>query len=183
MPDPSYDGWFDRLEDDEKRRTERLLEQFKGYDADEPEEWTRSEIEENIAQLARFLFLRRVLKGHVNQWQESPELWINACQGKPEHNLYAPFPDVGPALTKMLGAGISPGEIGAVARMVAYATAWDIVHQIDSGRDPEAEDNTPGWVLMETTPEREQTGRDIGGLHEDMLVAMEDILRSESPAE
>lgn len=179
MSAQTYTHWYEGLPDEKKQLATRLLAQFRAYGANEPETWVESEVEENIAQLARFIFLRSVLNRHVNQWKEMPHLWINACKGEPQKNLYAPFPDVGSALTRMLEAGISTADIAAVARMTAYATAWDILHQIDSGSDPDSE-GAPGWVLIETDPNGEQTGRDLGGLHEDMLTMMEELLEAES---
>lgn len=101
-----YKEWLNALEPDQRDKADRLLKRFQAIGADEPEERMRSEMEEGIPQFARFLFVRSILTKHVNEWKVEPQLWINACKGSPEHNLYAPFPDVGPALTRMLEAGI-----------------------------------------------------------------------------
>lgn len=63
--------------------------------------------------------------------------------------------------------------------MVAYATSWDVLHQIDSGRENETDGDAPGWRLMETDANGQLTNRELGGLHEDMLTDMERLLSEE----
>jgi hypothetical protein len=36
----------------------------------------------------------------------------------------------------------------------------------DEGHDPEVPEDCPGWLLMQTDPEGNPTGREVGGLHE-----------------
>jgi len=52
----------------------------------------------------------------------------------------------------------------------AYEAVFAVLSILDEGYDPDAADDAPGWRLMETESQSDQlTGRDVGGLHEDIL--------------
>ena len=53
--------------------------------------------------------------------------------------------------------------------MVAYETAFGVLDLIDTGYDPDAPFDGPGWSLMEVNADGELSGRRVGGLHEDFL--------------
>ncbi len=119
--------------------------------APDPDSWAESEITENIAQQARYIFLRSI-------WPE----------------IIDPYSDESvvrqiPAAARLLDAGASMAHLSTALRAVAYETAFGVVERVDEGRDPEAPDDAPGWLLMETDAEPKLTGRDIGGLHESLL--------------
>ena len=60
-------------------------------------------------------------------------------------------------------------DLGAVARMVAFETAFSALNHIDEHYAPAASNDAPGWILMELDPAGNLTGRDVAGLHEDIL--------------
>ena len=70
------------------------------------------------------------------------------------------FADAGLALKRLVDVGVSEGDIGSIARFVAYEAVSTVINIIDEGYDPEAE--TPGWVLMETDADEEPTGLGSG---------------------
>ena len=51
-------GWLDGLDEGRRRFAVKLYNRFATLGADGPEEWTRSKVTEDIAQLTLFLFLR-----------------------------------------------------------------------------------------------------------------------------
>lgn len=119
--------------------------------ATDPSGWAQSELRENIAQQARFLFLRAMWRDLINPYQQEGAI----------RRI--------PAGARLLDSGTSLADLGKLLRVVAYETAFGVVARIDDGHDPDAPDDTPGWVLLETTSDRNPTGRDLGGLHEDLL--------------
>ena len=99
--------------------------------------------------------------------------WIQAEIASAEREPGGPFADAGFALQRLLSAGSAREDIGRVARSVAYSVVFDLLYHIDYGRDQDLSDDYPGWALMETEAldgeEPTLTGRDVGGLHEDIL--------------
>ncbi|MCM0674467.1 hypothetical protein NCC78_07165 [Micromonospora phytophila] len=55
---PTWDEWLATLSPDVRESAVSLAERFKELGALDPESWARSEISENIPQLARFMVLR-----------------------------------------------------------------------------------------------------------------------------
>jgi hypothetical protein len=119
--------------------------------APDPSAWAQSELRENIAQQARFLFLRAIWRDLINSYERE-----EAIRGIP-------------AGARLLDSGASVADLGKLLRAVAYETAFGVVEHVDDGHDPEAPDDTPGWVLSETDADSNLTGRVVGGLHEDLL--------------
>jgi hypothetical protein len=78
---------------------QELTELFRKLGTSDPEGWARSQIRENIPQLARFLFLRQAWKLLIS---EDDRKWISeARQVDPK----GPGGDIGPAITRILAAG------------------------------------------------------------------------------
>ncbi len=55
---PSYAEWFSGLPHHKKQHALDLVGRFRAAGCKDPEGWARSEVSENFAQYARFLFLR-----------------------------------------------------------------------------------------------------------------------------
>jgi hypothetical protein len=118
--------------------------------ADNPEGWAQSEIEEGIAQEARFLFLRAI--------------WPTLIQPLADPNVMRRYP----AVARLLDAGANPDDLSRALRAVAYETAFGVIERVDEGHDADAPDDAPGWLLVETVNADTLTGRDVGGLHESL---------------
>lgn len=119
--------------------------------APDPSGWASSEIREGIAQQARYLFLRRIWPDVIDAWGRDDVIRRVA------------------AGARLLDAGASPTDLRTLLRAVAYETAFAVVERVDAGYDPDAPADAPGWRLMETDSAERHTGRDVGGLHEDLL--------------
>jgi hypothetical protein len=152
---------------EQDRRIRELSEVFRDLGADDPDDWARSEVEEDIPQLATFLALRKMWR-HAMPWVDDPSGWIEVVVEDAD-DPNAAFPDAGQALRRMLAAGADPDDVLTVARMVALETLFSTVRTLDDGRDHAAPEDTPGWLLVETDPEGEPTGRVVSGLHESVL--------------
>lgn len=129
----------------------RLTRRMADLGAPDPEEWARSELKENFAQQAMYLFLRPI-------W---PEM-IDPLNDEEVIRRY-------PAGQRVLDAGAPLADLTLLLRAVAYETAFGVVERIDEGYDPDAPDDSPGWRLMEVDSELALTGRDLWGLHENLL--------------
>jgi hypothetical protein len=191
---------FARLDREQRRRAEALAEQFRAAGAGEPEEWAVSEAAENIPQLARFLFLRRLWRS-AWQWKQPPEQWFaetgpgedagpaveedddeptlvptpfDAAGGAGDRDEEPAFLAAQQAVRRILAAGADPEDLREVARAIFLHTAFDAVHTVDEGHDPEAGEGMPGWLLAEVGADLVLTGRVIPGLHEDLLTTEPD---------
>jgi hypothetical protein len=164
----TFDEWLAALPNPDREKAEELRRKLHALGAADPESWVRSEISEDLAQFARYLVLRGVWPDQIDIWARAPEEWIGRLtrtSDKPDRY----FSEAGQALSKALAAGVSVGDLGAIARVIAYETAFGVLNRVDEGYDPTGGDDAPGWALMETDADGIPTGRSVGGLHEDLL--------------
>lgn len=172
---------FAHLPPEDRARAEALAERFRSLGGEEPEGWALSEVEESIAQLARFIFLRSVWRS-AEQWKLPPAEWFAepqlpddededeaapSAEGQAAHE--PAFLAAQQAVERILAAGVDPEDLKEVARAVFLHTAFDVVHVVDEGHDPDAGEGLPGWLLIELDAEMTTTGRAVLGLHEDLL--------------
>jgi hypothetical protein len=182
----------------DERSLPELAETFRALGAGDPETWAASEVEDDIPQLARFLFLRRLWRS-AWQWKQPPEAWFaeveadSASDGDVEedddtptlvHDAYdggeqdedgdPPFLAAQQAVRRILAAGADPEDLKEVARAIFLHTAFDAVQTVDEGHDPQAGEGMPGWLLTEVGGDLVLTGRVIPDLHQDLLTTEPD---------
>lgn len=128
-----------------------LQERMRQLGAQDPEGWASSELDEDIAQEARWLVIRQI---------RAAVTWTDA--------RLSAYPEV----AALVDAGVDQELVLAAVREVAREAAFAALDVIDAGEDPDAPDNSPGWVLLEVRSDAEGedflTGRDVGGLHESL---------------
>ena len=141
---------------------DKLTGLFEALGADDAQGWAESEAEENIPQLARYRFLRMVWRD-IDAWSSAAPHWVEAYRRR------------GPAsgvVERALGLGLTPGELGEMAREVARETAFGLLYGLadpaDGDLPPEVEVQLPRWRLAELSPQGEPTGRVLGALYEDL---------------
>lgn len=145
---------------------ERLAARFEQLGARDPLTWARSEVDENIPQLARFCFLRSLWPDLIDSWIGDTD-WVERVASTSDE----PFADARRALSRMTDRGVSATEIATLARWVAYETVFGVLFHLADGMDAEAGDDDPGWALMETEGfGGPPTGRHVDALHEDLLI-------------
>lgn len=161
--------WLDSLESETRLKAQKMIARMKELGAEEPEPWVESEITEDIAQMARFLILRR-LWSDLDAWRSEPSTWIKREIDEAAKTPESPFSEGGHALKRIVDSGVSLEDVGKVAQLIASQTAFDVLNLIDEGADADEEgEDLPGWLLVETNAEGEVTGRAVVGLHEDLF--------------
>jgi hypothetical protein len=89
-------------------RASELTELFRKLGARNPAAWASSQLDENLPQLARFLFLREAWKLVVADGGSS---WIKARIGD---DPAGPGGEIGPALKRLLATGAAETDLTAV---------------------------------------------------------------------
>lgn len=148
--DASFDDWLRSLTDESRQDAELLRARHREVGNPEPDDWVQSEVSESIPQLTRYLVLRK-LWDEINGW-EQPDAIMSI-----------------PAAKRLIDAGANRDDVVLLARAAAYEAVFATIHTIDEAHDPDAPGDFPGWILMETTDADGLTGRDVAGLHEDLL--------------
>ncbi len=139
-----------------------LIGMFEALGADDAVGWAESEAEENIPQLARFRFLRMVWQD-IDAWSAAAPGWVEA---------YRADGPAGAAVERALRLGLTPAELGEMAREIARDTAFGLLQGLagpaDGDLPPGTEARLPSWCLAELSPEGRPTGRVLDALHEDL---------------
>jgi hypothetical protein len=151
---PSWDDWLASRDDETKTRALNLLDAFRACGCtNDPEGWVRSEIDENFAQLARFIFLRLIWEDQLQPWRDPAVL------------------DRIPLAKQLIDAGADRESILQLLSGAVSDAVWRTLTLLDSAWVHESVDdpNLPGWRLMEVDKSTgELTGREVSGLHESL---------------
>lgn len=146
-----------------------LTEVFRALGARDPEQWARSQLQEGIPQLHRFLFLRQAWEQVVD---ENDDSWIDSFIEAARKNPEAPFSGQGLAIERMLALGVSRSDIVELVRNSQAEMIFSLCYLIEDPLFDEEVENRVGmvgWALVTTDDEFEPTGQTIGGLHESVL--------------
>lgn len=145
-----------------------LTEVFRNLGTPNPESWARSQIDEGIPQLARYVFLRQAWSNIVDEEDDS---WIDRFASQADAASDEPLGAVGPALMRMLEAGVARSDIVDLVRAMQYEMLFALCEQV---ADPSVVDfldeNMPevAWGLFQLDEEGNPT-TSIDGLHEEAL--------------
>jgi hypothetical protein len=143
----------------------KLTALFEKLGARDPEGWARSQLEEGIPQLARFLFLRQAWRTVVSEGDSG---WIAGAIASAEARPGDPYAGVGHALRSLRARGATNEELTDLVRGMQAELLFQICYLLeDPGElEPDVEDVT--WSLVETDEEGNVLD-DIRGLHESVL--------------
>jgi hypothetical protein len=143
----------------------KLTALFRKLGAREPESWASSQINDGIDQLARFVFLREA-------WQRvvPPEDvgWIDDVIASSRARPNDPGSGAGPALTRMLAAGVQREDIHEVVRVMQWEVLAGLCYLLEDPGTLEPEVQDLMWRLVRTDEDDEVVG-EISGLHESVL--------------
>jgi hypothetical protein len=143
----------------------QLTALFRKLGAKDPESWARSEVEEGINQLGRFLFLRQAWASVISEDDES---WIDAEIRHAHANPSAPGAGLGLALERALTANVARSDLSEIARVAQWQLLHRICYLLDDPSFEEQELADAGWGLFEVDDDG-QPSRRIEGLHESVL--------------
>jgi hypothetical protein len=141
-----------------------LIRRFAALGASDPETWARSQVEEGIPQLARFLFLRQAWQHVV---PDDDPAWITAEMKAANDDPEAPFAGVGHALARLKANGASDADLTDLVRGMQVNLLSSLCYLLEDpglDGDPEAEDIS--WALCQIT---EEGAVPVNGLHESVL--------------
>jgi hypothetical protein len=171
--------WMLQLSAADQRRAVELMELLTRARIPDAEGHARSEIQEDIPQAARALFLRSLWPTIIDRYLRELS-WVDEAIDAYQRQPDGAFADACAVLERMKAAGTSAEDLGRLARYVAYGSIFRLLYHLDLGSDQEFEGG-PGWQLMEVdTATGQLTGRMVAGLYEDLLT-MEPTGREGSP--
>lgn len=142
-----------------------LAATFRKLGVRDPESWARSQVEEGIPQLARYLFLRQAWRNIV---KEGDSRWIEASIERARTHPDEPYAGVGHALTKLRARGATDEEITDVVRGMQAELLFSLCYLLEDPGDTEPEVEDVAWVLAQVDADGNVLGT-IGGLHESVL--------------
>lgn len=139
-----------------------LADLFRKLGARNPESWARSQVEEGLPQLARFVFLRQAWKLVVAEHDRS---WLSE---RANDDQRGPGGAIGPALKRLLALGASEDDLTAVARVMQWRVLSGLCYLVDDPGDLESEVKDIAWRLFQVD-ENDQPIAAISGLNESVL--------------
>lgn len=142
-----------------------LTSLFQKLGAPNPESWARSQIEEGIPQLQRYLFLRQAWRNII---ADDSSGWIDAELNSAAQDPEGPYAGVGASLRRALEAGASRDDLTQIARGMQAQLLFGICYLLDDPNIPEPELGQVSWGLFQTDEEGTAVER-ISGLHESVL--------------
>ncbi len=142
-----------------------LTATFRRLGARNPGAWARSQVEEGIPQLARFLFLRQAWRSIL---QEGDAGWIEAAIERAKTHPDEPYAGVGQALTRLRARGATDDEIIDVVRGMQAQLLFSFCYLLADPGDLEHEVQDVVWELVQVDADGTVLGT-IPCLHEDVL--------------
>jgi len=135
---------------------------FRKLGARDPEAWARSQINENIPQLARFLFLRQAWKLVIS---DNDTNWISKMF---QVNPNKPGGDIGPPIARLLAAGGQESDLTKVVRVMQWRLLFGLCQLLDDPGNIESEAGDIAWRLFQVD-EGDHPIAMMGGLAESVL--------------
>jgi hypothetical protein len=139
---------------------------FEKLGARDPALWARSQIEEGIPQLQRFLFLRQAWRNVV---RENNTDWMQALIQRALKNPDEPYAGVGHALQRCLDRGASAQDLNDIVRGMQAELLFGLCYMLDDPMFNEKELAEFEWGLFEVDEDGRPILPAIRGLHESVL--------------
>lgn len=145
------------------REVDDLARRFSALGARDPDAWARSQIEEGLPQLARYLFLRQAWRGVI----PDDSSWIAPAIASSAANPGGPGGELGPALARVVEK-CGAEDVTTVVRVMQWRVLASLSYLLDDPNlGPEAEDVS--WRLFQVDPDSGEPIVPIAGLHESVL--------------
>lgn len=149
-----YASQIEELSKEQRDGLEKLVEKLDASGSTNPLGWALSEVQENIAQFARFSMLKGL-------YEIVDDVDGNLALADDIDEVYdAEIFDVKETLRKVIGED----ALNAFLKSFTKGVMWQVANLMDEGNSQEK--NQPGWVLSELNTDGHFTDRSINGLHE-----------------
>lgn len=149
----------------QQTKIERLTRLFTTLGASDPEAWARSQVDEGIPQLARYLFLRQAWRNIVSE--DNPD-WIDAAIAQARKDREAPHAGVGLALASLREKGASDDELTDLVRGMQAELLFSLCYLLEDPGDVEDCVSDIAWSLVQVDGDGSILGS-IDSLHESVL--------------
>ena len=144
---------------------EELTALFRKLGAEDPEGWARSQHNEGIDQLARFVFLREAWKFVVPPGDSS---WIDNVIANAKMRPSDPGSRVGQALERLLALGADRKDLHEVVRDMQHELLFSLCYLLDGPDELEPKLADLSWQLVRIDEDGEIVST-IDSLHESVL--------------
>lgn len=147
-----------------------LVEQLVRLGVDDPQGTARSEIAEDIPQVA-YARLERLVRVNLMSRRQTMDIWWANLQRERDRRPESRPAVVAKVIGKCLAAGVTLEELGVIVEDVAQETAHGFAYLLGDPHDDELGDpsDLPSWALVEVSSKddgAELTGRTLDALHE-----------------
>ena len=146
-------------------RLDNLARIFAKLGAPGSEIWARSQVDDGIPQLARFLFLRQAWRGVV---AEDATEWITRSFERATRHPDEPYAGVGHALRNLRALGARDHDITDLVRGMQVGLLFSLCYLLEDPGLTEPEVADMQWALVQVDEEGNVLSK-IGGLHESVL--------------
>jgi hypothetical protein len=142
-----------------------LTERLRRLGCPDPEAWAKSQIEEGIPQLARYVFLRQAWKRILD---ENDHRWIGNVLQNLQRSPDSPYAGQGHALKRLRELGARDEDLTDLVRGAQAELLFDFCLLLEDPGELEEEISGLSWALVELDSSGRVRER-IGGLHESVL--------------
>lgn len=147
-----------------------LVERLARLGVEDPHATARSEVVEDIPQLA-YARLERLVRTNLMRRRQGMDVWWSNLQRERARRPESRAAEVAEVVRKCLAAGITLDELGVVVDDVASDTAQGFAYLLGDPHDDELGDpsDLPSWALCEVSSDDDGaklTGRTLSMLHE-----------------
>ncbi len=139
---------------------------FERLGAKNPASWARSQIEEGIPQLQRFLFLRQAWRHVV---PEGDTGWMQHEIQRTDRKPDEPFAGVGAALRRCLDQGVSAQDLNDIVRGKQAEFLFNLCYLVEDPMLGEKGFDDLEWGLFQIDSDGNPISPRIGSLHESVL--------------
>lgn len=142
-----------------------LTRLFDELGAPDPEGWARSQIDEGIPQLSRYLFLRQAWRAIVS---DGDARWIDAAIARAKSHPDEPYAGAGLALVRLRKKGAADEELTHLVRAMQAELLFSFCHLVEDPGDVEEAVSNISWALVQIDDDGTVL-ETIAGLHESVL--------------
>jgi len=144
---------------------QQLAALFRKLGARDPDVWARSQVEEGIPQLARYLFLRQAWRNVVPEHDPS---WIASLIRHSDAHPNDAYAGVGHALKRLRARGATDEELTDLVRGMQAELLFSFCYLLGDPGELEPEVADMAWALVQIDQEGKVV-HGIPGLHESVL--------------